>query len=123
MGIEDGGEEIEPKGIGEISRGELAPHRVTGPVEGRGESTEAALPGRDGEHPAAAPALAGQADVVEPVTGPLVESGRGDSNPRPPAPKAGALPGCATPRHVSSFDFKLLPGFAIPSGLPRSSQN
>ncbi len=32
-------------------------------------------------------------------------SGRGDLNARPPAPKAGALPGCATPRHllVSSF--------------------
>ena len=27
------------------------------------------------------------------------ESGRRDSDPRPPAPKAGALPGCATPRH------------------------
>src|SRR5256885_16993341 len=26
------------------------------------------------------------------------ESGREDSNLRPPAPKAGALPGCATPR-------------------------
>jgi hypothetical protein len=26
-------------------------------------------------------------------------SGRGDLNSRPPAPKAGALPGCATPRH------------------------
>ena len=26
------------------------------------------------------------------------QSGRRDSNPRPPAPKAGALPGCATPR-------------------------
>ena len=26
------------------------------------------------------------------------ESGRRDSDPRPPAPKAGALPGCATPR-------------------------
>src|SRR5689334_18755446 len=26
-------------------------------------------------------------------------SGRGDLNARPPAPKAGALPGCATPRH------------------------
>jgi hypothetical protein len=25
-------------------------------------------------------------------------SGREDSNLRPPAPKAGALPGCATPR-------------------------
>jgi hypothetical protein len=28
-----------------------------------------------------------------------VWSGRCDSNTRPPAPKAGALPGCATPRH------------------------
>ena len=26
-------------------------------------------------------------------------SGRADLNGRPPAPKAGALPGCATPRH------------------------
>ena len=29
-----------------------------------------------------------------------VWSGRGDSNARPPAPKAGALPGCATPRRI-----------------------
>ena len=28
----------------------------------------------------------------------LPSSGRRDLNPRPPAPKAGALPGCATPR-------------------------
>src|SRR5262245_58781818 len=27
-------------------------------------------------------------------------SGRADLNGRPPAPKAGALPGCATPRHL-----------------------
>jgi hypothetical protein len=27
-------------------------------------------------------------------------SGRRDSNPGPPAPKAGALPDCATPRHA-----------------------
>ncbi len=31
------------------------------------------------------------------------ESGRGDLNPRPPAPKAGALPGCATPRIFSGL--------------------
>ena len=37
------------------------------------------------------------ARVGQPDVGP-VRSGRGDSNPRPPAPKAGALPGCATPR-------------------------
>src|SRR5689334_16713237 len=29
-------------------------------------------------------------------------SGRPDSNRRPPAPKAGALPGCATPRLVKN---------------------
>ena len=28
------------------------------------------------------------------------EPGRGDLNARPPAPKAGALPGCATPRLI-----------------------
>ena len=32
-------------------------------------------------------------------------SGRLDSNQRPPAPKAGALPGCATPRHFNSTNF------------------
>ena len=31
-----------------------------------------------------------------------VWSGRPDSNPRPPAPHAGALPGCATPRTADS---------------------
>ena len=31
-------------------------------------------------------------------------SGRGDLNSRPPAPKAGALPGCATPRHKDPVD-------------------
>ena len=30
-------------------------------------------------------------------------SGRPDLNRRPPAPKAGALPGCATPRHATSY--------------------
>src|SRR5438132_7760929 len=29
-------------------------------------------------------------------------SGRDDSNLRPPAPKAGALPGCATPREATA---------------------
>jgi hypothetical protein len=32
-----------------------------------------------------------------------VWSGRGDLNARPPAPKAGALPGCATPRQLTSL--------------------
>ncbi len=34
----------------------------------------------------------------KPVTYYFYWSGRGDLNARPPAPKAGALPGCATPR-------------------------
>ena len=33
----------------------------------------------------------------------LYWSGRGDLNARPPAPKAGALPGCATPRLYSFY--------------------
>ncbi len=31
----------------------------------------------------------------------LMQSGRPDLNRGPPAPKAGALPGCATPRNKS----------------------
>jgi hypothetical protein len=34
-------------------------------------------------------------------------SGRPDLNRRPPAPKAGALPGCATPRHNEPLDYTL----------------
>src|SRR5215469_14055672 len=37
-----------------------------------------------------------------------VWSGRGDLNSRPPAPKAGALPGCATPRHEVRIDYTAL---------------
>src|SRR4051812_26784227 len=33
---------------------------------------------------------------------PRLQSGRPDLNRRPPAPKAGALPGCATPRSAES---------------------
>ena len=33
-----------------------------------------------------------------------VWSGRGDLNARPPAPKAGALPGCATPRRFAGIE-------------------
>src|SRR6266700_6390664 len=33
----------------------------------------------------------------------LAWSGRPDLNRRPPAPKAGALPGCATPRHETAL--------------------
>ena len=36
-------------------------------------------------------------------------SGRPDLNRGPPAPKAGALPGCATPRHEVRKDYKGLP--------------
>ena len=41
------------------------------------------------------------------------ESGRPDSDRRPPAPKAGALPGCATPRNY-------LPGFGPPGRSRRT---
>src|ERR1700722_2430606 len=34
-------------------------------------------------------------------------SGRGDLNSRPPAPKAGALPGCATTRRDEACDYTL----------------
>jgi hypothetical protein len=34
-------------------------------------------------------------------------------NRRPPAPKAGALPGCATPRHACN-DSKAVPGLLLP---------
>src|ERR1039458_7090289 len=39
-------------------------------------------------------------------------SGRGDLNARPPAPKAGALPGCATPR-LHSFYTTSEPGCSV----------
>src|SRR5579883_1473126 len=35
-------------------------------------------------------------------------SGRPDLNRGPPAPKAGALPGCATPRHEVRLDYTAL---------------
>src|SRR5580700_10929326 len=40
-------------------------------------------------------------------------SGRPDLNRRPPAPKAGALPGCATPRHELRQDYKGLPNRTV----------
>ena len=39
-------------------------------------------------------------DFGSPQATEFLWSGRGDLNARPPAPKAGALPGCATPRHA-----------------------
>jgi hypothetical protein len=40
-------------------------------------------------------------------------SGRRDLNSGPPAPKAGALPGCATPRHEVRKDYKGLPNRTV----------
>src|SRR5579875_459164 len=55
----------------------------------------------------------------------LLESGRGDSNPRPRAPKARALPGCATPRLL-----RYLPAAPEPTpfvqgqvGVPRAGRS
>jgi hypothetical protein len=39
----------------------------------------------------------------------LAQSGRADLNGRPPAPKAGALPGCATPRNRKALTQALIP--------------
>ena len=39
----------------------------------------------------------------------LAQSGRADLNGRPPAPKAGALPGCATPRKRKALTQALIP--------------
>ena len=54
-------------------------------------------------------------------------SGRLDSNQRPPAPKAGALPGCATPRPVKILDYPIpatSPGCRSPEAhTPPTCQN
>jgi hypothetical protein len=67
-------------------------------------STSYVTPARTPSHAAAAASRRGCAkraqeqDVWE-----RVESGRPDLNRRPPAPKAGALPGCATPRRRPEY--------------------
>src|ERR1035441_10096335 len=56
-------------------------------------------------------------------------SGRGDLNARPPAPKAGALPGCATPRlhsfYTTADSGRSVPGCAsrIPDPNVRGAPN
>jgi hypothetical protein len=55
-----------------------------------------------------------------------VWSGRGDLNARPPAPKAGALPGCATPRQLRSLHSKPLldlPSILNPAFSLKTYQN
>jgi hypothetical protein len=47
------------------------------------------------------------------------ESGRADLNGRPPAPKAGALPGCATPRTISINTRKSAPQPRARAHAPR----
>src|SRR5664280_899402 len=53
---------------------------------------------------------------------PPTPSGRRDLNPRPPAPKAGALPSCATSRYLCSRhlrpDLAMRPGSAGPTQVP-----
>src|SRR5580704_617224 len=48
-------------------------------------------------------------------------SGRPDLNRRPPAPKAGALPGCATPRHEVPCNSKLFPHLRLRQTRTRSN--
>jgi hypothetical protein len=66
-------EEIQPQLFGEELGREPAFDAVSGVVERRGESAEPALSGGDGDHPAADAALAGQPDLIQPITGILVE--------------------------------------------------
>src|SRR6476469_8612166 len=77
LGSRHGGEEVEAEPFGEVFGGELTAHAVTGSVQGRGERRQAALAGRDGDDAATDPALARHPDLVEPVTGQLVQPGRG----------------------------------------------
>src|SRR5512144_3135266 len=44
--------------------------------------------------------FAGRSNLAARPSHHVKESGRPDSDRRPPAPKAGALPGCATPRNL-----------------------
>jgi hypothetical protein len=48
------------------------------------------------------------AEPLERIHADLLWSGREDSNLRHPAPKAGALPGCATPRDVNEIERAIL---------------
>src|SRR5262245_14632886 len=50
------------------------------------------------------------------ISADLLQSGREDSNLRHPAPKAGALPGCATPRGETGED--IAPGWGGGDGRP-----
>src|SRR5438552_17383405 len=49
-------------------------------------------------------------------------SGRPDLNRRPPAPKAGALPGCATPRHEMLSHYRALRSFPSPESPVRDDR-
>src|SRR5262249_7973137 len=66
-------------------------HQRTGPREGGCLTTPLSRPASGRGIPCFGRAFASR---------PCCESGREDLNLRPPAPKAGALPGCATPRVV-----------------------
>src|SRR5258707_602059 len=48
-------------------------------------------------------------------------SGRRDLNRGPPAPKAGALPGCATPRHEVPCNYRALLIFLTPQSPSRAA--
>src|SRR6266852_1364730 len=48
-------------------------------------------------------------------------SGRADLNRGPPAPKAGALPGCATPRHEVPCNYRALLIFLTPQSPSRAA--
>jgi hypothetical protein len=49
-------------------------------------------------------------------------SGRADLNRGPPAPKAGALPGCATPRHLLRIDSTAVLDFPSTAPAPTAHE-
>src|SRR6185503_17743542 len=69
-------EQVHSEPLRQEFRRELSLHAVAGRIERRRESPEAALARRDRDDAAADPALARQADVIEPVARGLVQAGR-----------------------------------------------
>ena len=57
-------------------------------------------------------------EIAARLVGGLFWSGRSDLNRRPPAPQAGTLPGCATPRRIELYQPVSLS--RVPRSLPRT---
>src|SRR6185437_8973109 len=77
LGSGSRGEEVEPERFGEVSGDALSPHAVACRVKRRGEGAEASLARRHGHDASGDAAFAGQAHVVEPLAGMLIQPGGG----------------------------------------------